>query len=309
VKILVLGATGMLGNVVLEYLSGVDGFVVAGTSTSTSEKFLNFNVLTTSLDDVIGEFKPDWVINCIGKIKPEINEGDSASVSNAIKVNALFPFELASAEGNFNVIQIATDCVFSGKTGSYAETDEHDATDVYGKTKSLGECNGGRTLNIRCSIIGTEINKSKSLIGWVLNQPKGSKINGFLNHRWNGVTTLAFARITAGIIQNSMLHKRDLTIHLVPKNVVDKFTLVGLIADRFDRGDLTVLPMNADNPIDRTLSTNFSELNLDFWLNGGYVTIPTIEEMLNEYVDWISQIQYMPFYTTRDISEPNPSNK
>lgn len=287
-KILVLGATGMLGNVVHKYLSSIDNLIVAGTSTSNSKEFLNYNVLDMSLDDVIEEFKPNWVINCIGKIKPEINEAESTSVANAIKVNALFPHQLAFMRGNFNVIQIATDCVFSGKLGSYREADEHDAADVYGKTKSLGECNGGRTLNIRCSIIGIEINKSKSLIGWVLNQPKGANVNGFLNHQWNGVTTLAFAKITAGIIQNSKLHKTDLTLHLVPKNVVDKFTLVSLIADKFDRGDLIVAPINADTSVDRTLSTDFSDLNLKFWLNGGYDTIPTIEEMLGEYVDWIS---------------------
>jgi dTDP-4-dehydrorhamnose reductase len=242
-----------------------------------------------SADDVIRDFAPDWVINCIGKIKPEINENDSISVQNAIKVNALFPLQLASLEEKFKVIQIATDCVFTGKTGSYVETDEHDATDVYGKTKSLGEFNGARTLNIRCSIIGTEINRSKSLIEWVLKQPKGSNVNGFLNHQWNGVTTLAFAKITAGIIRSSTDYNKDLTYHLAPRDVVDKFTLVKLIADKFNRSDLKISPVNAETFVDRTLRTSFSDLNSKFWLDGAYDTIPTIEEMIEEYVDWISQ--------------------
>ena len=242
-----------------------------------------------SADDVIRDFAPDWVINCIGKIKPEINENDSLSVKNAIKVNALFPLQLASLEEKFKVIQIATDCVFTGKTGSYVETDEHDATDVYGKTKSLGEFNGARTLNIRCSIIGTEINRSKSLMEWVLKQPKGSNVNGFLNHQWNGVTTLAFAKITAGIIRSSTEYNKDLTYHLAPRDVVDKFTLVKLIADKFNRSDLKISPVNAETSINRTLRTSFSDLNSKFWLDGAYDTIPTIEEMIEEYVNWISQ--------------------
>ena len=288
-KILILGATGMLGNVVHRYLSEMNDFIVAGTSTSNSNDFRNFNVLNMSADDVIRDFAPDWVINCIGKIKPEINENDSLSVKNAIKVNALFPLQLASLEEKFKVIQIATDCVFTGKTGSYVETDEHDATDVYGKTKSLGEFNGARTLNIRCSIIGTEINRSKSLMEWVLKQPKGSNVNGFLNHQWNGVTTLAFAKITAGIIRSSTEYNKDLTYHLAPRDVVDKFTLVKLIADKFNRSDLKISPVNAETSINRTLRTSFSDLNSKFWLDGAYDTIPTIEEMIEEYVNWISQ--------------------
>jgi dTDP-4-dehydrorhamnose reductase len=58
------------------------------------------------------------------------------------------------------VIQIATDCVFSGSNGSYLETDPHDATDVYGKTKSDGEIESSAVMQLRCSIIGRE-NKGK----------------------------------------------------------------------------------------------------------------------------------------------------
>ena len=76
-----------------------------------------------------------------------------------------------TSKNNIKVIQIGTDCVYSGKKGLYSETDKHDPLDVYGKSKSLGEVFDGSALIIRCSIIGPEFKKQKSfLFEWFLNQ-------------------------------------------------------------------------------------------------------------------------------------------
>ena len=99
------------------------------------------------------------------------------------------------------MIQIATDCVYSGKTGGYNEDSLHDALDAYGKTKSLGEVRSSTFLNIRSSIIGPEINHKVLLLEWFLKQPKGAVLNGFSNHLWNGVTTLQFAELCLTIIK------------------------------------------------------------------------------------------------------------
>ena len=83
----------------------------------------------------------EWVVNAIGIIKPYIHDDNPEEVETAIRVNALFPHFLGQAaeQTGAKVIQIATDCVYSGEKGGYVETDAHDALDVYGKSKSLGE--------------------------------------------------------------------------------------------------------------------------------------------------------------------------
>lgn len=206
----------------------------------------------------------DWVINCIGMIKPYCED-----VPQAIRVNALFPHSLPK-----NTIQIATDCVYSGKKGDYVETDLHDATDVYGKTKSLGEA--PHIKNLRCSIIGPEIKNHISLLDWFLAQEEA---NGFTNHMWNGITTYHFSKICQGVLQGG-LQLPDIQ-HIVPADKVSKHTLLSLISVAF-KHDILISPTEADEVIDRTLSTNNPDLNKKLWEAAGYSEPPTIEQMVME---------------------------
>ena len=164
----------------------------------------------------------------------------AADRRRAVEVNASFPYRLATAADarGVRIIQIATDCVYSGAIGRYDESASHDATDVYGQTKSLGEVPGDHVLNLRCSIIGPEIGSTTSLLEWVLAHPQGATLGGYIDHHWNGVTTLAFARVASGIV----LAGDPLagTHHLVPADSVSKAELVRLIAQAWGRDDLDI---------------------------------------------------------------------
>lgn len=223
----------------------------------------------------------DVVVNAIGVIKPFIQEDDAESVKRAIAVNATFPHALAEwTAGSARVIQIATDCVYSGRDGGYAEQAVHDALDVYGKTKSLGEVPAAHVTHLRCSIIGPEAGTQRSLLEWFLSQPQGADLKGFTNHRWNGVTTLAFAKICAGIV----MHGLELSgvQHVVPGDVVDKHQLLGAFAATFSREDLHIAPSEAAVAVDRTLSTDDPATNDGIWKAAGYDTPPTVADMLRE---------------------------
>jgi dTDP-4-dehydrorhamnose reductase len=204
------------------------------------------------------------VINCIGLIKPYTTD-----VEQTIRVNALFPYSLPE-----NTIQIATDCVYSGKKGRYVETDPHDALDVYGKTKSLGEA--PHISNLRCSIIGPEIKTHTSLLDWFLSQ---EEVNGYTNHLWNGITTYHFSMICQGIVREGI--ELPNLQHIVPADAVTKHELLGIIAKAYGK-KITVNPILAEEYIDRTLATNNSDLNRQLWEAAGYNNPPTIEEMVEE---------------------------
>jgi len=200
----------------------------------------------------------------------------------AASLNSLFPHELANFARlkNIKVIQIATDCVFSGKTGSYLESSEHDASDVYGVSKSIGEVNATNVMNIRTSIIGREQRGFKSLLEWVLRQPLDSEISGYTDRLWNGVTTIAFARVVAGVIRGGLF--RSGTQHLVPSDKVDKAELVKMIATAFGRTDIKVRNDSTGIPKDLTLATENPGFNSALWIGGGYMQIPTINQMIKE---------------------------
>lgn len=249
-KTIILGNTGMLGSMVSNTWEG--------DLTSTSRSELDAEIAS----GVPGDY--DWVINCIGVIKPYCDD-----MKRAIKVNALYPHTLPAA-----TIQIATDCVYSGKKGNYVETDEHDATDTYGKTKSLGEA--PHIKNLRCSIIGPEIKNHVSLLDWFLAQDSA---NGFTNHLWNGITTYHFSKICQGALRVGL--ELPNIQHIIPADVVTKAELLRIIAKAYGK-DIPVTDVEASIAVDRTLSTNNPELNLKLWQAAGYDKPPTIEDMVEE---------------------------
>ncbi len=183
----------------------------------------------------------DYFVNCIGLTTHNIDESDPESARAANLLNAEFPKLLAefSSTAGTKVIQIATDCVFSGAKGKYLETDLHDAQDVYGTTKSKGEVSSPALMHLRSSIIGRELKGKKSLLEWVNGQQKGASIPGFTDRLWNGVATTAFSKVVAGVIREGTF--KPGVWHLIPANALTKAELVEAIARALGRVDLEVV--------------------------------------------------------------------
>ena len=264
-KIVVLGSTGMLGNAVGKYfLSQPDKYRAylsyRNEGVSYGKNKFKFDPLVDHLDKIP---KADFIINCIGVTKPNIDKNKAHSII----INSLFPWQLAdyAKKTKARLIHITTDCVFSGKDGNYHESSEHDALDFYGKSKSLGEPNGAMVL--RTSIIGEEIHNHANLLAWVKSMA-GKDVNGFTNHLWNGITTNQYAKLCGKIIDSNMYEPG---IFHVFSNQVNKFRLLQLLDKRFGLR-LKIKEYKADVAINRTLVTT-KDLQ-------SKLGIPTIEEMI-----------------------------
>ncbi len=205
-KVLVLGVTGMLGHTLFSQLANDNNFNVFGTARSPLQDFEGFfsteygsKIITPvygedfeSMTICLAELKPDVVINCMGIIK-QLPSADDAL--KTITLNALLPHRLAvicNAIGA-KLIHISTDCVFSGNTGNYLESDTPDPRDLYGRTKLLGEVNDEHCLTIRTSIIGHELKGSSGLLEWFLSRK--DKIKGYTYAIFSGLPTIELARI------------------------------------------------------------------------------------------------------------------
>ena len=246
-KIFVLGSNGMLGRYVSTYLSKENTVVNLTRKELDAEHVTQDDITTTLIQK--GFNSGDVIVNCIGMIKPQV---DKLGPVAAIQVNSLFPRRLANVgEGlGAKVVHITTDCVWSGKDGNYCEDIPHDALDVYGKTKSLGEPENCTV--IRTSIIGEEINNSRSLVEWIKSR-KDLDANGFTNHTWNGVTCLELAKCINDIIKN---YNYWLGVrHVFSPTSVTKDVLLKLINDTYDL-NITINNTEAASPCDRTLSSN-----------------------------------------------------
>jgi dTDP-4-dehydrorhamnose reductase len=286
-KVLVLGIGGMLGSTCFNYFNRSEKFETFGTWRKPSQsKIKSFDALVDPISDLIDEVNPEWIVNCIGLIKQKIKDEDQESNKHIYDLNSGFPRALADevASSKIKVIQIATDCVYSGDTGHYFEDSIQDATDIYGKSKSLGEISSNEFLNLRASIIGREISSSLSLTDWFLSQEYSAKVDGFVNHKWNGITTLAYSKIVAGMIINDWFMPG--VLHVIPEGEVSKFELLQLFATHFHRNDLKINPKITIPGIDRTLRTNFPELNKELWMLAGYKEIPSIQFLVNEFSNY-----------------------
>ena len=178
--------------------------------------------------------------------------------------------------------QIATDCVFDGEKGNYSELDSHNARDVYGKSKSLGEIKNKNFYNLRCSIIGKEIKNFKSLIDWFLSNKKNSKINGFTNHLWNGVTTKYFAKVVHILVRFNL--KIPNLIHIVPNNKITKYQLLKLLSKKFKRNDLIISKVRTKIKVDRSLSSISKKYIIKINRLMGYNKSPSISEIIKNYL-------------------------
>lgn len=248
-KIAVLGANGMLGRAVVQILSeDKRNTVITTTRENFTAKPSSLNGMCARLSQAIGE--PDYVINCIGAIKPMFK--DTTRLDELIYTNAVFPHQLAqwATFVKSKVIHITTDCVFSGESGEYTEHSPHDALDEYGKSKSLGEPSQ-LAMVIRTSIIGPETpGNARSFLEWVRSM-SGQKVNGFTNHFWNGLTTFELAFALSEIIDENVWMPG--LFHVFSDDIT-KAALVELISDTYGLG-VKVRRVDADMAVDRTLRT------------------------------------------------------
>lgn len=258
--ILVLGATGMLGNAVLSFFSQSPNYHVFGSARSTKilsrlPKELQSNIITgvdaenfDSLSSLFSRVRPDLVINCIGLVKQLTEVEDPLS---AVPINTMLPHRLArlSDVAGARFVHMSTDCVFSGEKGMYTELDTSDANDLYGRSKYLGEVDYPNSITLRTSIIGHELGSARSLVGWFLAQ-EGS-VKGFKRAIFSGLPTVEIARIIRDyVIPNSKLHG----VYHLSAEPINKYDLLQLVAQEYGKN----IEIIADDKyvIDRSLDSS-----------------------------------------------------
>jgi len=263
-KILVLGASGMLGNAVLRVLAGSPQLDVVGTVRSSRSVGLLPNTLgerlvsgvdvenSDTLVFLFSKIRPTVVVNCIGLVKKLAESDDPLQ---AIPVNSILPHRLArlcDAVGA-RLVHMSTDCVFSGKRGMYSETDFPDADDLYGRSKFLGEVDYPNAITLRTSIIGHERDGARSLINWFLSQE--GQVKGYARAVFSGFPTVEIARIIRDyVIPNPELHG----VFNVSAEPINKFDLLTLVAEVYGKS----IEIVSDDKlvIDRSLdSTRFRQ--------------------------------------------------
>ena len=290
-KIAILGSSGMIGSGITKRLSelgyDITEFNRQGVSITGTNNAIQMAVRKVDDAHSLEALKSfDYVLNTVGIIKHKIDTTDVNQVENAIVVNGIFPVRLNQfgRENKIGIIQIGTDCVYSGNKGSYSESDLFDPIDIYGQSKVIGETQLDSTMNLRVSVIGKEVSTKVELLEWMMHQAANSEVPGYVNHIWSGVTPLQLGQLVDGIIRNAQFKAG--TQHIVPRNKVSKFELLNLISGYIPQSNLKVVEVNTDIAVDRSLNTLNDSANKALWVNAGYDQVPSIQDMIREYMEW-----------------------
>jgi dTDP-4-dehydrorhamnose reductase len=274
-KVLILGANGMLGHKVYQVFTE-QGFDTYGSMRQPLSRFKQFTLFNRrkiidtldvthadALSKIIAEVKPQTVVNAVGVVKQICNE-----VVPAITLNSLLPHQVARlcTKSKAKLIHVSTDCVFSGTRGYYIEEDSPDATDLYGKTKLMGEVEYENHLTIRTSIIGRELFTKHGLIEWFLSQR--GEVNGYTKAIFSGLST---AEISRTLIK--LLDKDAQGLLNVGTDKIDKCSLLTIAKHEFKRDDITI------HPYDKFVCDRSLDISKMRKLG---ITTPSYREMLRE---------------------------
>ncbi|MCF2132009.1 SDR family oxidoreductase [Strepomyces sp. STD 3.1] len=271
-KLLILGGKGMAGHVITAYFMQKKHYEVLYTSRDPNDEASIYLDVTNfkRVEEVIELTKPDIIINCIGLLNEQANNNPL----RAFQVNSLLPHQLAKLVERHKgkLIQISTDCVFSGLEGDYTEDQIPDGTSVYAQSKQLGEIVNNKHLTIRTSIIGPELKEEGiGLFLWFMNQ--SGEIKGYEKVLWNGVTTLELAKAI-----DEMIHHRVTGLyHLGSNKKVSKYELLMLIQDVFQKNNVKIV-RDQDIVLDRTIKSTRTDFE--------YI-VPSYEEMLTSLREWM----------------------
>ncbi len=265
-NILVLGASGMLGSAVRWALAACREWQVEGTQSEDPRvpDYLDAAGMPPEQQAaILRRRRYEYIVNCIGILKPAIEERDAGSVSRAIRVNALFPHQAALAAPDSRIIHMSTDGVFAATVSRPClETDPADCPDVYGKTKVLGECPAENVLNLRCSIIGRDPLGGKGLVEWVLRSPEGAELTGFDDQQWNGASTRQFGELCRRIVESESfdrIRRESGVHHFCPNAPTTKYDLLCRIRAASGR-KITVLRGRSGAVGSRLLGSVFTSL-------------------------------------------------
>ncbi len=257
-RILVLGASGMLGNAMVRVLSEQAGWQVHGTVRSEGAKRhfqpeiaerLLAGVDVEQHDALVKLFarvRPDVVVNCVGLVKQLADAEDSLV---ALPLNAMLPHRLARLCElvGARLVHMSTDCVFAGDKGGYRESDQSDADDLYGRSKFLGEVAYPHTITLRTSIIGHELQSAHGLVNWFLSQQE--RCNGYTRAIFSGLPTVALAQV----VRDAVIPRADLSgVYHVAAQPISKYDLLKLVADVYGK-KIEIVPSDK-LVIDRSLN-------------------------------------------------------
>ncbi len=278
-KVLVIGAGGMLGYTTYQYLKEQGHLVTGVTKTKRIPGMIKLDATNkVALENFLNENPFDVIINCAALLVAPSEHRKA----EAVRLNSWLPHYLEGfyMEKGTYLIQVSTDGVFSGVEKAYREEGPSDADTFYGKSKFLGELHNSKDLTVRSGFWGPDINEDGTgLFHWFMKQE--GMVSGYSKAIFNGVSNLEFAKFSHAAMQN----RWSGVYHLCASDAISKLDFLALLKKTFLQ-DVTLIP-DEGLCVTRLLKNTRDDI--------GYGE-KSFEQMVYELKSWISQKEYFSLY-------------
>ncbi len=282
-KILVTGASGLLGSEIISHLTKL-GHKIVGLFNNNSQlvhlgiKKFKHDISDPTFADNFHSAKFDLIIHCAALTNVNKCETDKKSCFLANVVGTRNVVSLAK-KLNSKLIYISTPSVFDGITGDYRENDSPNPKNYYSLSKLLGEeavLSYGQGLVVRTAPIGIHPLKRPAInfFEWLVDSIKNNKnIDLFSDVNFNPLSAPTLAKMILDINDKSGIG----LIHIGSKNFLSKARVGKLVLTKFKNFKGKINLISVEN------KSGLADRPKEMWLNVDKalklkINLPTLEE-------------------------------
>ena len=287
-KILIIGASGMLGQRCAKLFSSMENVKALCASIDETIRFENAEYMTVDVTDeiqiqnIIMNFLPDVIINASAYTNVDKSETER-DLSWKINVSGVKYMAETAKKIGAHIIHISSDYVFDGKNGPYSESEVPNPINYYGLTKLEGEnavTNSGADYTvIRTNVLYGIIPSGRlDFVRWVVDSIRSSKPIKIVCDQINNPTFIDDLVSAIALV----IEKKKFGLYNVGgKEFLDRYEFTMRIADVFnlDKSFVTkIVTEELNQPAPRPLKSGL--LNDKAQLELGYAPIDLDESLI-----------------------------
>lgn len=289
-RLLITGATGMLGATLYNYFKFQ--YQVYTTSTQplipeiTQENYKAFDLNESSFSPLTDWAKPDVIIHSGALTKGDYCEKHP---EETLRVNGLSTLKFKQAAPEAKLIYISTDAVFPSETHLAKEADCVHPSNIYGKSKELGEffireSPDNNQHIIRTTIVGLNLHpKRQAFAEWIIRTLSNKQsINLFTDVVFTPISIWHLAEELNHLINQQNYPK---VLHISGSEVISKYTFgfelaksLGLDTSLINQSKLADVPLVAKRANDQSLDCSLYE-------STSARKLPNLKETIQSFVN------------------------
>lgn len=283
-KILITGASGMLGSILADILKDYYNVFLTGRNEpqgKSQDNFLSFDLNQNSYNKLLLWSNPDIVIHCAAITNVDYCElnPEEANIINYESIKKICDFQSIK-----QIIFISSDAVFDGSISNPSEQTVPSPLNIYGLTKYkseqyLLEKKEDSTI-IRTTIIGRNNNPKakKSLLDWIISSlRKKNEIELFNDVLFNPISTFELAHEIHYLIENTIKG----IIHISGVESITKYDFGFRICEHLDLDTSLIKKVSIQKSKFVAKRSNNQSLDSSYYINLTGRTLPTVDTTLH----------------------------